>query len=480
MSDDCTKRVKNLKVSGTLFTKRIVSDRIIIGGKRKCCKETDVTICGNLEVTGKTTACDLTTQNISPCTPGQSININAPITACNLTTLDIFPCSGDTIFNHAKVAALPVSVPVGINPYSVFKADGDLQNISLIIEPKGNGALVANEPDGTVVGGNNRGPLAVDLQRRRDLPTAVASGQFATITGGVHNTASGNQSFVGGGFRNTTESLNSAIPGGQLNSITGIISNIGGGSANGISGEISTIGGGGFNFISSNFSTIPGGFNNEASGLVSFAAGSKARALHDFTFAWGAGQDVENFTYTILPKQVVFILFDAHFITSPSPNTFTINGDLDVTGFKNFVINHPLLEDKLLRHTCVEAPRPDLTYRGVVQLVNGKAEVDIDLSSNMTPGTFSKLIKNPQIFLNNGVNWEMVKIEDSNFLPTGKFTIISINKQSKIIVDWLVIAERVFEREIVIEIDKLKPEPIKEAINLRDLKEKIEIMSAKI
>ncbi|NKC50468.1 hypothetical protein HED63_05400 [Ochrobactrum cytisi] len=59
-------------------------------------------------------------------------------------------------------------------------------------------------------------------------------------------------------------------------------------------------------------------------------------------------------------------------------------------GSGTFLIDHPLDPfNKNLRHGFVEAPRYDLIYRGAVQLVNGRAMVDIDASSNMTSGTFA-------------------------------------------------------------------------------------------
>jgi hypothetical protein len=42
----------------------------------------------------------------------------------------------------------------------------------------------------------------------------------------------------------------------------------------------------------------------------------------------------------------------------------SITGTLSATGAKNFVIVHPLDEDKLLTHTCIEGPEAAVFYRG--------------------------------------------------------------------------------------------------------------------
>ena len=76
-------------------------------------------------------------------------------------------------------------------------------NIGLALMPKGNGAITAQVPDGTVAGGNARGRYAVDLQMFRIANTQVASGHNSTVAGGWSNTASGAYSTVAGGWGNT-------------------------------------------------------------------------------------------------------------------------------------------------------------------------------------------------------------------------------------------------------------------------------------
>ena len=332
--------------------------------------------------------------------------------SCTLVnTSDIFPCTGqDTINLHAKVAANPL----GTNTYAVFEARDPVfptANVTLVVAPSGAGALTTSIPDGTATGGNNRGLNAVDLQRSRTVATQVASGNFSVIGGGQNNLASGTSSTVGGGTGNTA---------------------------------------------SGDFSTIPGGLANVASGLNSFASGTGALALNRDTFVWGAGPGP---TSTSNRNQVIFNLTGTPFQDLSMPvNTFIINGDLQVTGSitaqtKNFTIDHPVLENKYLRYTCAESPKADLIYKGTVQLVNGKADVDLDITSNMTATTFSKLTKNSQVYLTNRTNPDWVKVEDYNTLSTGKFVIVSNDSESNATIDWLVIAER-DGIETKVEIDK--------------------------
>jgi len=104
----------------------------------------------------------------------------------------------------------------------------------------------------------------------------LGRGSYATVTGGLSNTASGGNSSVGGGF---------------VNQATGFSSTISGGYANTASGD---------------YSTVPGGDNNIASGIASFAAGWQAEAVTNGTFVWG--------DYNL-----------GHTFTSTAPNQFLIH-----------------------------------------------------------------------------------------------------------------------------------------------------------
>jgi hypothetical protein len=568
LSNENKKRIK--------LTEFIIGkDILIVAPEYKCGKKVRVTIIGSLGISN-----DLQVNTISSC-DGRIITINNKLRVCNLVTLDVFPCIGDTIYFHSKVAASPVTSIFMINPYSVFEAqdhspDPATPNITLVIKPKGTGALITTEPDLTSTGGNNRGQNAVDLQMRRDLTTQVASGDlsvigggisnaapgrqstvsggagntasatnstvsggteniasgdastigggqsniasnsFATISGGVgnnalelnttisggqgntasnagstigggannissgfastigggqnntssnnsttvgggaENTASGNLSTIGGGTLNIASGNESTISGGQSNITSGIFSTVGGGGGNQSTGASSIIGGGQSNTVSANFTTISGGVGNKISGMASVISGGQGNtisgsfsvipggannnALHDNTYVYGVFSGPTSSSAT---NQVIFNLQAASYTPPANTNEFFINGNFAVTGTKAFIIPHPILENRYLKHICVEAPKPDLIYRGTTQLVNGQVHINIDLVSNMTQGTFSKLTRNHQVFLTNKTNWDLIKVEDYNVLPTGIFTIISNNLDSAAVIDWMVVAERI-------------------------------------
>lgn len=106
-----------------------------------------------------------------------------------------------------------------------------------------------------------------------------------------------------------------------------------------------------------------------------------------------------------------------------------------------FLIDHPLDPlNKNLRHGFVEAPRYDLIYRGTVQLVNGRATVDIDAASNMSTGTFAALTTNAVVTsLQNQDGFARLKPGPIN---GGSFEIICEDENCTDHVSWVVIAER--------------------------------------
>ena len=132
-----------------------------------------------------------------------------------------------------------------------------------------------------------------------DPNEALAS--FATVGGGVGNTAGGSNATVGGGRENRANGTSSAIGGGERNSAAQYAtvaggrdnaasrfdSTVAGGIRNTASGPNAAVGGGGDNVAGSGaYATVPGGFGNEATGIYSLAAGRQAKANHAGTFVW--------------------------------------------------------------------------------------------------------------------------------------------------------------------------------------------------
>ncbi len=131
--------------------------------------------------------------------------------------------------------------------------------------------------------------------------------------------------------------------------------------------------------------------------------------------------------------------------TSPSYD-LDVTGDINFTGeltggTKTFKIDHPLTpKEKILYHATVEAPRHDLIYRGIAKFENGFVEIDIDLVSNMSPGTFGALTQNAVVTALQNQNSHDRPV--STKIENGKFTIISENFESADYVSWVVMAER--------------------------------------
>jgi hypothetical protein len=146
--------------------------------------------------------------------------------------------------------------------------------------------------------------------------TNTASGDRSTVSGGWHNmaldeyvavgggyaiVAVGSASTVSGGWGNTTNDDYGTVAGGYMNfagdqsgsSEDRPYATVGGGRDNVASGTSSVVAGGDTNTASGWRSTVPGGVGNVAAGEHSFAAGRRAKALHDGAFVWADSHDAD-------------------------------------------------------------------------------------------------------------------------------------------------------------------------------------------
>ncbi len=114
----------------------------------------------------------------------------------------------------------------------------------------------------------------------------ISSGFYGTVGGGVGNTNGGDFATVGGGVGNTNSGSYGTIGGGYVNTSSGNSATIGGGYLNTSSSSYATVGGGSSNVATSAYATVPGGAYNAAGGQFSFAAGFRAKALHNGAFVW--------------------------------------------------------------------------------------------------------------------------------------------------------------------------------------------------
>jgi len=187
--------------------------------------------------------------------------------------------------------------------------------------------------------------------------------------------------------------------------------------------------------------------NNNETNLISTAV-SSAAAQSGFRFdvSNGAGSAARTTSMTINRSSV------------------TIVGSLS-KGSGSFKIDHPLLSKKdthHLVHSFIEGPQADNIYRGKIQLVNGKATINLDQTAKMTEGTFVLLNGNIQCFTSNESGWTAVKgIVAGNIL-----TIEAQNPECTDTVSWLVIGERIdqhmLDTEWTDENGKVITEPLKQ------------------
>ena len=114
----------------------------------------------------------------------------------------------------------------------------------------------------------------------------VASGHAATVSGGEYNTASNNNATVGGGQRNTASNESAIVGGGGYNTASGYVATVSGGGYNTTSGDYATIGGGWHNANAGFCSAILGGYADTiaATGNYSYLFGIQSKLTQDSTF----------------------------------------------------------------------------------------------------------------------------------------------------------------------------------------------------
>jgi len=126
---------------------------------------------------------------------------------------------------------------------------------------------------------------------------------------------------------------------------------------------------------------------------------------------------------------------------------------------KAFRITHPLDETKWLYHSSIEGPRIDNLYRGYIQLNNGNAIINLDQISNMMNGTWIKLNRDPQFFLQNMTGWDRVRgnisenilsieCENTGSLDTISYMVIGERQDDDVKATWMTddIGKLVIER----------------------------------
>lgn len=159
----------------------------------------------------------------------------------------------------------------------------------------------ASEPTDSTVATTARGEGAVDWQQQRNAVDKVASGDFASLGGGLNNKASGTQSVVGGGVANESTALNATVGGGGNNVATAQGATVAGGEQNTATNTASTVGGGLSNDSTGTYATIAGGRNGDASGADSTIGGgsSNSATAQGASVLGGASNDATDVYATV-------------------------------------------------------------------------------------------------------------------------------------------------------------------------------------
>lgn len=120
-----------------------------------------------------------------------------------------------------------------------------------------------------------------------------------------------------------------------------------------------------------------------------------------------------------------------------------ILGHLNVEGnligqTKQVYLDNPVQPQTKLIHHSIESPQMDLLYSGQINLIQGKATIDIDNLFSMRKGTFFSLNNNIRVFTSNESGWDPVK----GFIKNEFLEIISKNKESNDLISFLLIGQR--------------------------------------
>ena len=145
-------------------------------------------------------------------------------------------------------------------------------------------------------------------------------------------------------------------------------------------------------------------------------------------------------------------------------NGVQVHGSLSKSS-GSFRINHPLKpETHDLVHSFVEGPQADNLYRGKIELVDGRAVIDLDEWFGMTPGTFLALNRDLQAFVSNEDDWDPVRAK----VMGSQLVIECQNARSKASVSWMVVGERqdneIYESALTDDYGKIIVEPEKKVV----------------
>ena len=190
---------------------------------------------------------------------------------------------------------------------------------------------------------------------------------YATVGGGTANTANGGVATVGGGSSNQANGDWSFVGGGLLNLANGANASIGGGNVNFASGDYTSIMGGTNNTASGYIATVAGGLSNVAQGSGSFAAGTRAKALHNGTFVWGDSSPFNDVASTAANQFVARASGGVTFFTSFDLSTGVTaapgSGSWSSTSDRNVKANFSLVDARDVLQRLAQIPISTWNYK---------------------------------------------------------------------------------------------------------------------
>jgi hypothetical protein len=217
------------------------------------------------------------------------------------------------------------------------------------------------------------------------------------------------------------------------------------------------IGNGSGTITAANSLSVTGALSTQPSGTtnpVGFGATSTYGTLSfnnqfttSTTIGIQGGGGVDNTMYYVVPTGGGHSHYvNGSLISTISSTGLAVTGALSCTGALSkgsgsFRIEHPLPSKSAtheLVHSFIEGPKCDLIYRGKIDLVDGKATVNIDTDSTMTEGTFEALCATVQCFTSNESGWGAIRGK----VVGNILTIEAQDAASTDSVSWMVIGER--------------------------------------
>ena len=159
-----------------------------------------------------------------------------------------------------------------------------------VIQAGANDATITGGRQSSIETGSRRcfiGGGILNIVQTNLQGAVIGGGENNTIQGTTDSSFNNNDSTIAGGYGNIInyQSYQSTIAGGNGNNVVDQnYGAIGGGLRNVV---------GTYDESTSEGGTIPGGENNAVGGFCSFAAGQRAKALHDGAFVWADSQAVD-------------------------------------------------------------------------------------------------------------------------------------------------------------------------------------------